>query len=151
MKINHTTTLIMASVISLVATASLSHATTTMDTTKGERITLSGNNYMDNENDKGATRMTSDSDSASLTTLNDFKSLKKGDRISSWCPMMNKTYVTTVRDVDSKGHVKIKQTKRGMVIKGCNVILQRQPGGKEVQSMMVCPDGKLRPVECSRI
>lgn len=86
-----------------------------------------------------------------LTTMHDFKGLKKGDRVSSYCPMMNKTTVTTIRDVDSKGHAKLTQTRDGMNMDQCNIVLRRKTGSKEVQSMMVCPDGTLTPVECRKV
>jgi len=83
-----------------------------------------------------------------LVTLDDFKSLKKGDKLVASCPLMKETYVTTIRDVDSKGHVKIQETKKGYALGGCNIVLQKKAHSKEVDSVMVCPDGTLRPVSC---
>lgn len=86
-----------------------------------------------------------------LGTLEDFQSLRKGDKIASWCPMMQKTIVTTVRNVDTKGHVKIEETKEGMKLSGCSIVLRRQGASKEVRSLLVCPDGTLTPVECRKM
>ncbi|MDR0534657.1 MAG: hypothetical protein LBH01_11970 [Verrucomicrobiales bacterium] len=87
----------------------------------------------------------------SLRTVEDFQSLNKGDKIAVYCPLMKETFVTTIRDVDSKGHAKIKQTSKGYEVEGCNIILQRKDSSRETDTVMVCPDGKVRPVECSKM
>jgi len=106
------------------------------DTTRGPRLTTTSVAPMQGER---------------LTTLEDFKNLRKGDKIASWCPMMKKTIMTTVRNVDTKGHVKIEETKEGLKMNGCNIVLRRQGASKEVRSLMVCPDGTLTPIECRKL
>jgi hypothetical protein len=86
-----------------------------------------------------------------LTTVAEFKNLRKGDRISSWCPMMERTTISTIRNVDTKGHAKMNETHQGLKMNGCNIILRRTAGTKEVESLMVCPDGKLTPIQCRKI
>lgn len=86
-----------------------------------------------------------------LRTVNDFKSLRKGDKIAAYCPMMKETYVTTIRNVDSKGHATIQETKKGYAVGGCDIILQKNAGGKEVSTLMRCPNGKVLPVVCSKM
>ena len=105
-----------------------------ISTTKGERLAVTG------ESTQG-TR---------LSTLADFKSLRKGDKMSVYCPMMKSTTVTTIRNADSKGHVKITETGEGYAVGGCNVILKKQ-SDKQVKSVMVCPDGSVQPVECVKL
>jgi hypothetical protein len=111
-----------------------------METSKGIRLNtgehMSSYSRMDGEN---------------LSTVADFKNLRKGDRVASWCPMMQKTTVTTIRNVDTKGHVKMTETHQGLKMNGCNIILRRTAGTKEVESFMVCPDGTLTPIECRKM
>lgn len=90
-------------------------------------------------------------DSRTLLTVHDFKQLKKGDRVKSWCPMMQETTISTIRDVDSKGHVKIKETHRGHKLSGCNIIVRRKALVNETETVMVCPDGTLTPIECRKM
>lgn len=99
------------------------------DTTKGSRLTVA----------------------QPLRTVDDFKSLRQGDKIAAYCPMMKETYVTTIRNVDSKGHATIKETKSGYAVGGCNIILQKNANSKEVSTVMKCPNGKVLPVECSKM
>ena len=86
-----------------------------------------------------------------LNTESDFASLAQGDRIVAYCPMTKKVMVTTVRNIDSKGRVKIIETKDGAMLDGCNIKLVRKSGSKEVSAVMVAKDGKAIPIECSVI
>ncbi len=86
-----------------------------------------------------------------LKTVADFKALQKGDKIAAYCPLMKTTYVTTVRDVDSKGHATITDTGKGLKVGGCSIILEKAASGKEASTKMVCPDGTLRPVQCGKM
>ena len=89
-----------------------------------------------------------------LKDLEDFKSLKKGDKIAMYCPARNRMLVVTVRDADSKGRVKIKETRRGWDVGGCHVVLQRTPGQRETRQMIVCPicpKGTLHPMVAERL
>lgn len=86
-----------------------------------------------------------------LRTVDDFKSLRKGDKIAAYCPMMKETYITTIRNVDSKGHATIAETKKGLAVGGCNIILQKNANSKEVSTLMICPSGKVLPVNCSKM
>lgn len=114
-----------------------------METTRGTRLTTSHHESNQYESNYRGER---------LTTMQDYRNLRKGDRVSSWCPMMKRTTVTTISNVDTKGHVKMEQTRQGTKMNGCNIVLQRKPGNtKEVNSMMVCPDGTLRPTHCSKL
>lgn len=94
---------------------------------------------------KGARLMTP------LRTVEDFQNLTKGDKIVAYCPMMKETFITTIRDVDSKGHATITETKKGLEVGGCEILLQKDSDSKEVKTLMVCPDGKVRPVVCSKM
>ena len=114
-------------------------ASTWIDTTKSPRLTTDS---------KANAQHYPTKEVRSLSTLNDFKSLEKGDRIAYWCPMMKKTVVTTVSNVDTKGHAQIRQTRQGLKMDGCNIVLKRKSGSREVDSMMVCQDGTLRPIAC---
>lgn len=96
-------------------------------------------------------RLATANKSDTLSTLEDFKNLQKGDQLAAYCPMMKKTIVTTVRNVDGRGRVILKETKEGLKMDGCNIVLQRKSGSKEVHSKMVCPDGTLSPVQCSKL
>ncbi len=87
----------------------------------------------------------------SLRTVEDFKSLRKGDKISAYCPMMKETLVTTIRNVDSKGHATVTETKKGYEVGGCDIFLQKNVASKEVSTVMKCPDGKILPVVCSKL
>lgn len=86
-----------------------------------------------------------------LRTVEDFRSLRKGDKIASYCRMMKATTFTTVRNVDSKGHLQLTETRDGLKMEGCNIVLQRKGGHREVNSVMVCPNGTLTPVQCRKI
>lgn len=86
-----------------------------------------------------------------LRTVDDFKSLRKGDKVAAYCPMMKETFVTTIRNVDSKGHAVIKETKKGFEIGDCNITIRKTGVGKETQTVMTCPDGRVLPVVCSKM
>lgn len=88
---------------------------------------------------------------APLRTVEDFQSLGKGDKISAYCPMMKETYTTTIRDVDSKGRATVTETKKGFEIGGCDIVLQKKADSKEVTTLMRCPNGKILPVECTKM
>jgi hypothetical protein len=102
-----------------------------VDTSKGSRLALP-------------------SQGTRLTTEQDFRSLREGDKVVVHCPMMKTTHVTYIRNVDSKGHAKVTETKQGWKVSGCNIIVQRKGGSKETSTMMVCPDGTLTPVHCRK-
>lgn len=118
------------------------HASKWIDTGRGPRLTTSS---------KASVHDHATMEGRRLSTLDDFKNLRKGDKIASWCPMMQKTTVTTVRDVDTKGHVKMRKTQQGLKMEGCNIVLKRSIGTREVNSYMVCPDGTLTPVQCRKM
>ena len=86
-----------------------------------------------------------------LNEIKDFQALKEGDKVAVYCPMRKRYLVTTIHNVDSKGRVKIKKTRLGFEMDECNVVLQRKPGKKETQAMIVCPDGTLRPTTCKKL
>lgn len=86
--------------------------------------------------------------SGDLNTQEDSRSLHQGDRVSAYCPMMKKTIVTTVTNPDGKMHKKEYKTKEGLSSENCTIVLQRKGSSKELQSVMVCPDGTLTPVQC---
>jgi hypothetical protein len=119
--------------------AQSTQASTWIDSGRGPRLTTSSKASMHDHSTMEGRR---------LSTLDDFENLREGDRIASWCPMMKKTIVTTVRDVDTKGHVKMRETRQGIKMKGCNIVLKRKGGSRQVDTMMVCPDGTLQPAQC---
>ena len=123
--------LLSAAVIALLSV--LANPATAAETTKGQRFDTAAQSV----------------ELKQLKTEGDFKSLSKGDKIVAYCPMIKKVVVTTVRNVDSKGRVKVIETKDGAVLDGCNIKLVRKPGSKEVSAVMVAKDGKAMPVECS--
>lgn len=127
MRINVVAAITLALGFTTLATINTSQAAT-VDTSKGTRLATA----------------------TPLRTIEDFKGLQKGDKISVRCPMMKETAVTTVRDVDSKGFAKITETSKGWKLNGCNIVLKRVAGSKEVKSFMVCADGTLTPAECSK-
>lgn len=95
-----------------------------IQTTKGDRLSVSG--------------------LATPETVS-FKSEAKANS----CPMMKKSIVTTVRDVDSKGHVTVAETGVGISHEGCSTVQQRDTAN-QVQSVMVCPDGSAQPMTCCK-
>jgi len=125
---------VLAATLGLGLLSITSSHSAVVSTTKGDRITVSGVSTTGSR----------------LNTLADFKNLNRGDKVSVYCPMMKSTTVTTIRNADSKGHVTITETSRGLDVSGCNIILKRQ-SGNQVQSLMVCPDGSVRPVECIKL
>lgn len=90
-----------------------------VDTTKGTRLSVTQGD--------------------ALRTSDDFESLHQNDKIMAHCPMMKETHVTSIRNVDSKGHATIQETKNGYVASGCTTALQKKPGSKEVSAAMACP------------
>lgn len=86
-----------------------------------------------------------------LKEVKDFQTLKEGDKVAVYCPMRKRYLVTTIRNVDSKGRVKIKETQSGWKMDECNVVLQRKPGSQKTQTMIVCPDGTLNPTTCKKL
>lgn len=86
-----------------------------------------------------------------LKELKDFQTLKEGDKIAVYCPMKKRYMVTTIRNADSKGRIKIRETRTSWDMEECGVVLKRKPGKREVQPMIVCPDGTLNPTICKKI
>lgn len=86
-----------------------------------------------------------------LKEVEDFKTLRKGDKIAVYCPMKKRYMVTTIRNADSKGRIKIRETRTGWDMEECGVVLKRKPGKREVQPMIVCPDGTLNPTTCKKL
>ena len=121
----------MALAVGLVFLATNGLEAALVDTSKGARLALPNQ----------GTR---------LTTEQDFRSLRGGDKVVVHCPMMKTTQLTYIRNVDSKGHAKVTETKQGWKVSGCNIIVQRKGGSKETSTMMVCPDGTLTPVYCRK-
>lgn len=109
-------------------------AATWVETTKGPRMTAEGKH-----------------EGKLLTAEEDFASLKKGDKVQAYCPMMKKTYTTTITDVDSKGHQKVTKTSAGWDADGCDIKIMKNKNDKGTHTMMVCPDGTLTPVECRKM
>jgi hypothetical protein len=109
-------------------------AATWEETTKGPRLTAEGK-----------------SEGVSLNTAEDFMNLKKGDKVEAYCPMMKKTYTTTITDVDSKGHQKVTKTSAGWDADGCDIKIMKNKSDKGTHTMMVCPDGTVTPVECRKM
>lgn len=88
---------------------------------------------------------------AAPATSSELSNLKKGDKLRIYCPMMKTTLYTVVRNVDSKGHVKLTETTGGLVGKKCRVVMKRDPDSKQVSSQMICPDGSVVPVTCEKM
>ncbi len=117
--------------------ATTTQASTYKDSGRGPRLTTSSNATVEGKR---------------LTTMSDFENLKHGDKVAAWCPMMKRTYVTTIHNSDGRGRATFTKTKNGMKMDGCNIVLHKKSGNsREVQSMMVCPDGTLTPTHCSKI
>lgn len=126
-----------ATIMTLVlCAAATTQASTHKDGGRGSRLTTSSNATVEGKR---------------LTTMSDFENLKHGDKVAAWCPMMKRTYVTTIHNPDGRARVDFTKTKHGMKMDGCNIVLHRKAGSREVQSMMVCPDGTLTPIHCSKI
>jgi hypothetical protein len=106
-----------------------------VESTKGPRYMTGGDAHIQNQ----------------MTTAEDFKALKKGDQIEAYCPMMKKTYTTTVTEVDKVGHQKVKKTSSGWEVVGCDLDLKRNKDGVGTTMTMVCPDGTVTPVECHKM
>jgi hypothetical protein len=106
-----------------------------VESTKGPRYMTGGKSHIVND----------------PMTVEDFKALKEGDQIEAYCPMMKKTYTTYVTEVDKAGHQKIKETKSGWEVVGCDLKLKRNKDGVGTKMTMVCPDGTVTPVECHKM
>jgi hypothetical protein len=85
-----------------------------------------------------------------LNSTEDFDALKTGDRISHYCPMTEKTTITTVRALDSKGHAKIIAHKSWMNHSECKLSMVRD-NDNTVHTTMTCPDGVVRAVKCKKV
>lgn len=132
MKLNITKAL-LAIVLGLSLTLSYQSEAKMVKTTKGYRL--------------DTTKWTT----TPLKDIEDFKSLKKGDKIAVYCPMKKRYMVTRIYNVDSKGRVKFKKNSSGWEMDDCGVVLKRKPGKKEVEPMIVCPDGSLNPTICKKL
>jgi hypothetical protein len=130
MKLSKNTLAIMLAVSALALP--ILQASTWVETSKGPRISTQG-------------------EGKPLKTAEDFMSLKKGDKVEAYCPMMKKTFTTTITDVDSKGRQKVTRTTAGWDADGCDVKIMKNKDSKETHTMMVCPDGTLTPVECRKM
>jgi len=92
-----------------------------------------------------------DQEGRRLATWNDFENLRQGDQVSSWCPKLQARQVETVRQVDRQGRARFTETRNGMKMNGCNIILRSKSGSREVDSVMVCPDGSIARIECHKL
>jgi hypothetical protein len=132
MKLSKSTLAIILAVSAL--SLPILQAATWVETSKGPRMSADGKH-----------------EGKVLNTADDFMNLKKGDKVEAYCPMMKKTYTTTITDVDSKGRQKVTRTTAGWDADGCDVKIIKNKDSKETHTMMVCPDGTLTPVECRKM
>ncbi|MBX7158345.1 MAG: hypothetical protein K1X66_08175 [Verrucomicrobiae bacterium] len=114
-------------------------------------ITINASNAERVKTSKGYRLDTTQWKTVPLKDVEDFKTLRKGDKIAVYCPMKKRYMVTTLRNADSKGRVKIREARSSWDMEECGVVLKRKPGKREVQPMIVCPDGTLNPTTCKKL